>query len=79
MEFTKEQVEKMAKEYAEEQNDCYTNDYYGFIAGFEKALSLFVVSGRSEQLSCSTCKHLNRENDGYCDGCFKFALHEKAT
>jgi hypothetical protein len=41
-------------------------------------LRLFSVVGRSEQLSCSTCKWLKRE-DGYCDTCFKFCKHEKAT
>lgn len=58
MEYTKEQIEKMAEEYAEEQNSAYTNDYYGFIAGFEKALSLFAVSGRSEQFYCVSSSSL---------------------
>lgn len=40
MDFTEKQIEKMAREYAEEQNSCYTNDYYGFIAGFEKCLQI---------------------------------------
>lgn len=40
MKFTKEQIEKMATEYAEEQNDCYTNDFNGFVAGFERATEL---------------------------------------
>lgn len=34
--------------------------------------------GQSEQLSCSTCKWLKREDD-YCDTCFKFKKHEPAT
>lgn len=29
--------EKLAEQYAEENNSAYTNDYYGFIAGFEAA------------------------------------------
>ena len=32
----------------------------------------------STQLSCSTCKWLNR-NDDYCDTCFEFKKHEQAT
>ena len=36
------------------------------------------VVGRSEQLSCSTCKWLNRTDD-YCDTCFNFKKHEPAT
>lgn len=43
MDIKKSEVQKMAEEYAKEQNSAYTNDYYGFIAGFEKALSLFAV------------------------------------
>lgn len=26
--------EQLAEQYAEEQNSSYTNDYYGFLAGF---------------------------------------------
>jgi hypothetical protein len=29
--------EKLAEQYAEEQNSAYTNDYYGFLAGYEAA------------------------------------------
>ena len=29
----KETLEEAAKNYAEENDDCYTNDYYGFIKG----------------------------------------------
>lgn len=43
-----------------------------------QALSLGAVVGRSEQLSCSTCKWLKRTDD-YCDTCFKFKKHEPAT
>ena len=32
-ETKQETVEEAAEKYAEENNDCYTNDYYGFIAG----------------------------------------------
>jgi len=28
--------EDYAKHYAEEENSAYTNDYYGFIAGYEQ-------------------------------------------
>lgn len=27
--------EQLAEEYAEANNDCYTNDFYGFINGYE--------------------------------------------
>jgi len=57
MEFTKEQIQEMAEGYAEEQNSAYTNDYYGFIAGFEKALSLL-----------SVCDHKDYE---WCNGPYK--------
>lgn len=30
--------EQLAEEYAEEQNSSYTNDYYGFLAGYEACL-----------------------------------------
>jgi hypothetical protein len=29
--------EQLAEKYAEEQNSAYTNDYYGFLAGFNSA------------------------------------------
>ena len=51
MNYTKEQIEKMADEYANQFMDG-RDHFYGFKAGFEKALSLFAVSGRSEQLAC---------------------------
>lgn len=50
MDITKEQIEKMATEYAKQFD--YAEDsspFLDYIAGFEKALSLFAVSGRSEQ------------------------------
>ena len=50
MNYTKEQIEKMADEYSNQFMDG-KDHFYGFKAGFEKALSLFAVSGRSEQLS----------------------------
>ena len=33
-------IEALADEYAQEENSCYTNDYYGFINGFKKAVEL---------------------------------------
>lgn len=50
MKITEKQIEEMAKEYAESENSAYTNDYYGFINGFKKALSLYGVGWQSEQL-----------------------------
>ena len=44
MKITKKQIEEMADEYAEGENSAYTNDYYGFINGFKKALILYGVS-----------------------------------
>jgi hypothetical protein len=46
MEITIEQIEKMASEYAKQFD--YAEDsspFLDYIAGFEKALSLFAVSG----------------------------------
>jgi hypothetical protein len=46
MDITKEQIEKMATEYAKQFD--YAEDsspFLDYIAGFEKALSLFAVSG----------------------------------
>jgi hypothetical protein len=51
MKFTEEQIEKMANEYAEEQNSAYTNDYYGFIAGFKKALNLLSVQNNIDKIT----------------------------
>jgi hypothetical protein len=47
MDITKEQIEKMATEYAKQFD--YAEDsspFLDYIAGFEKALSLFAVGGR---------------------------------
>ena len=46
--------EQLAEQYAEEQNSAYTNDYYGFLAGFEKAIErvkeyLFNTEEHTEQ------------------------------
>jgi hypothetical protein len=35
-----ESKEKLAKQYAEELNSAYTNDYYGFLAGYNKCEEL---------------------------------------
>lgn len=35
---TEKEIEKLAEEYAEECNDCYTNDLNGFMAGYKAAL-----------------------------------------
>lgn len=44
MNYTKEKIEKMADEYANQFMDG-RDHFYGFKAGFEKALSLFAVIG----------------------------------
>lgn len=33
-------LDELAKKYAEEENDCYVNDYNGFKQGFQKALEI---------------------------------------
>lgn len=33
-----ESKEKLAEQYAEELNSAYTNDYYGFLAGWEACI-----------------------------------------
>lgn len=70
-EFTKEQKNYLADVYAngKSSSDVFREQHKAdFIAGFEKALSLFAVSGRSEQC-CSptdgfylgtTCPHCNK-------------------
>lgn len=70
MNITKEQIEKMATEYAKQFD--YAEDsspFMDYIAGFEKALSLFAVSGQSEQLFCE-CKR----NNPYTGVKFDFTL-----
>lgn len=42
----KEVVEGFAKEYAENECSCYTNDFNGFVNGFEKAL--LYITGEDE-------------------------------
>lgn len=37
------------------------------------------VVGRSEQLSCNTCKFYPVDYDPYCATCKNFEKHEKAT
>ncbi len=49
-----------------------------FLQQQEKLFAIPVVVGRSEQLSCSTCKWLKRTDD-HCDTCFKFEKYEQAT
>lgn len=34
------QIRSMAENYADNENSCYTNDYKGFIAGFNKCLEV---------------------------------------
>lgn len=38
--FTDNEIETLATEYAEQENSCYTNDFFGFVSGFEKAIEL---------------------------------------
>jgi hypothetical protein len=66
MNYTKEQIEKMADEYANQFMDG-RDHFYGFKAGFEKALSLFAVSGRSELL-LAFAKFIDADCDLLGDG-----------
>lgn len=59
MRITEKQIEEMAAEYAESENSEYTNDYYGFINGFKKALTLCGV-----ELEVA-CEHKYKDN--VCD------------
>lgn len=59
-----EQIEKLAKEYAEEQNSAYTNDYYGFIAGFKKA---FELNKDNKKLIINLNEYDYKCGDGCCD------------
>lgn len=36
-EINNEEIDKLAKEYAENENSCYSNDYYGYAYGYRKA------------------------------------------
>ena len=63
------------KEPSKEEIDEYLIEIRKHI---EEALAISRVVGRSEQLSCSTCKWLKRTDD-YCDTCFKFKKHEPTT
>lgn len=74
MEYTTEQIQEMAKIEANNKKhehiklDYQDGIYYGFQQGFEKALSLFAVSGRSEQLVCG--RHIKTcvfYKDGKCN------------
>jgi hypothetical protein len=46
--------EQLAEQYANEQNSAYTNDYYGFLAGYNSAIEkvkeyLFNTEEHTEQ------------------------------
>ena len=47
-------IETLAEEYAQEENSCYTNDYYGFIAGFKKAVELLKSKNETNQTHQTT-------------------------
>lgn len=78
MEFTEEQKNYLADVYAngKSSSNVFREQHKAdFIAGFEKALSLFAVSRQSEQF-CPECKSLNVELDYglgelYCHKCEK--------
>ena len=70
MKISEQQIEEMAKEYAENENSAYTNDYYGFISGFKKALALYNVIA---QLCGCKIPSAYPSTDGkcYCQKCDK--------
>ena len=66
MKITEKEIEKLADEYATEQNSAYTNDYYSFIAGFEKAMEL--LNPKPTLIICPLCRGENqyiKTTDGY--------------
>lgn len=59
--------EKLAEEYAEEQNSAYNNDYYGFIAGRnekEKQIKN-LYNGYNSQLKEATTSKMGRKEESY--------------
>jgi len=48
-------IQELADHYATEENSAYTNDYYGFIAGFNAALEQ--LSKEYTEISLSTDTH----------------------
>ena len=78
MEFTEEQKNYLADVYAngKSSSDVFRKQHKAdFIAGFEKALSLFAVSGQSEQLNCDHEWRVDKfdcygfPTEKYCDIC----------
>lgn len=71
MNYTREQIEKMADEYANQFMDG-RDHFYGFIAGFEKALRQPPVSG---ELNCEhdwlvdMYDHFGFPASRFCDKC----------
>jgi uncharacterized protein YyaL (SSP411 family) len=54
-----ETLEEAAKKYAEEENSCYTNDYYGFIKGAkwqQEQILQFLYSEITERRDYSASK-----------------------
>lgn len=70
--ITKEQIEQLAEQYAKEQNSCYTNDYYGFIAGFEMALSK--LHQPTVSVSVFDCRHIFLQHDSQWQKCTKCGM-----
>lgn len=51
--------EQKAEQYAKEQNSCYTNDYYGFLAGYEQALKDMEEKSVNKGVKYPNCKSNN--------------------
>lgn len=72
MEYTTEQIQEMAKIEANDKKhehiklDYQDGIYYGFQQGFERALSLFAVSGSSAINRCDECSKELESGTVFC-------------
>ena len=78
MEYTTEQIQEMAKLEANDRKhehiklDYQDGIYYGYQVGFKKALSLFAISGQSEQFNCGKERVFGEDRcDKQCNDCLK--------
>jgi hypothetical protein len=50
--------EQLAEQYAEEQNSAYTNDYYGFLAGWEACFKYLNTFEKDEEVEVTDLHHI---------------------
>jgi len=55
MKLTKEELEKLATEYAENEDCAYSSDYFSFINGFNKAVELMNEDKQKELKNRNVC------------------------